>query len=115
MFDTFSTTDISEFVFIKIRYIPLDHSGNLWPPNIKEVHVSQLAQTLAMRKNVWQFGSLPNLQPIGYINEAWDPLSLGICHSNFKWVIFKHISVNDILSISLEIKLRWMPQDFIDG
>ena len=38
----------------------------------------------------------------------------GRCGCNLKLVIFKLTARVDILSISCEIALRWMPQDFID-
>ena len=41
-------------------------------------------------------------------------LAPGRCGCNLKLVIFKHTSRVDILSISCEIALRWMPQDFTD-
>ena len=36
------------------------------------------------------------------------------CFCNLKLLIFKHLSGIDILSISYEIALRWMPQDLTD-
>ena len=41
-------------------------------------------------------------------------LAPGRCGSNLKTVTFKFISRIDILIISCEIALRWMPQDLID-
>ena len=41
-------------------------------------------------------------------------LTPGICNCYLKSVIFKHISVINILNISFEIAIRWMPLDPID-
>ena len=38
----------------------------------------------------------------------------GRCDCNLKLIIFKHLSMTDILNISYEIALRWMPQELTD-
>ena len=45
---------------------------------------------------------------------CFNSLAPGRCGCNLKLVIFKLTSRVDILSISCEIALRWMTQDFID-
>ena len=40
----------------------------------------------------------------------FNSLASGRCGCNFKWVIFKHILMNDILRYSRETMLVWMPQ-----
>ena len=47
-------------------------------------------------------------------NTKFNSLAPGRSGSNFKLVIYKLISRIDILSISCETALRWMPQDLID-
>ena len=49
-------------------------------------------------------------KPSGLINS----FTLRRCTCNIKWVIFKLMSRIDILSISCEIHLKWMPQDLND-
>ena len=47
----------------------------------------------------------------GHRLQCVNSLVLGRCGYNFKYVIFKYISVIDVLNISCEIAMRWMPRD----
>ena len=46
--------------------------------------------------------------------EIVDSMAPWRCTCNLKWVIFKRISMLDILSISNQIALIWMPEDLTD-
>ena len=55
--------------------------------------------------------------PVPYLLMAWrvNSLAPGRFEQNFRWVIFKLISVTDGWGISCKIALRWMPLDLTYG
>ena len=49
------------------------------------------------------------------LQRRFNSLAPGSCYSIFELIIFKLILSTDLLSISNEIALRWMPQDLAEG
>ena len=111
--------DIFKYIFLNENaWISLKISLK-FVPNVPIDNIPALVQIMAWRRP----GDKPLSEPmmvsvlthICVTRPQWvNSVAPGRCCCNFKWVIFKVISMIDIWSISCNIALSWMPQDLAD-